>query len=567
MQNIVDYILNVKGNLDQQLGSAANHAKTLETNLVGVKSMASTIAGALGVGFAVFQGIDFVKKGVEKFKELEEVTAKVEANLKSTGGVAGVSMKNIEEYSKGLSGKIHASRVDIMDMASQMLTFPSISKDVFQSSMGLIADIAKQTGHGLSETAIMYGKALNDPSAGLQKMMRYGVVFTEQEKKRIQALQASGDLIGAQKSMMDAIAGSGYAGVAEAMFNADPIARFNKMMGGAQVAIGEIAVEALKKIMPLLESFASIIKSTAVFLKEHSTAILMVVSILGSAILAYKTYTAVTAAYAIIQTGLTSGTWLLTAAWTALDVVMSLNPIGLIIAGISALVAIVVVCWNKFEGFREIVLGVWEVIKWFGSEVIKVIEGLYNAWMGLHTFDLNQIKQGFAQLSDVWENGGRRAGEAWAKGQAEGAKSMADSHKYETDKAIAEKIASLSEAGKITSKAQAYAIANLMNKINSDLKSKLITEEQKAEILSLLPQKGKKGANLNINAQTSDADKPKTKAEGRKNINITVTYNAPLIQDFTISSTNITDGLESLKNKVSEILVGATHDTLLVADH
>lgn len=567
MQNIVEYLLNVKGNIDQQLGSASKHAKALESNLSGVKSMAGSIAGTLGVGFAVFEGIDFVKKGVEKFKELEEITAKVEANLKSTGGAAGVSMKNVEEYSKGLSGKIHASRVDIMDMASQMLTFPAISKDVFQSSMGLIADIAKQTGHGLSETAIMYGKALNDPSAGLQKMMRYGVVFTEQEKKRIKELQTSGDLIGAQKSMMDAIAGSGYAGVAEAMFNADPIARFNKMMGGAQVAIGEVAVNALKVIIPYLEKFASLIKSTAVFLKEHSTAILMVISVVGSAMLAYKSWIIISSAYIAVQTALTSGTLALTAATWALNIAMSINPVGLVIAGIAALVAIVVVCWNKFEGFRKFIFSVWESIKSIFSTYIQSIVGFLKTLWGALTGDTAMLKDGIEKMKDAALNGGKKVGEAWAKGQAEGAKSWRDSHMYDEDKAIAEKITSLNEAGKISAKAQAYAVTNLTNKLIGDVKSKLITEEQKKEILSLLPQKGKKIAGSDININDNTDKQPKTKAEGRKNINITVTYNAPLIQDFTISSTNISDGLESLKNKVSEILVGATHDTLLVADH
>lgn len=567
MQNIVDYVLNIKGNLDQQLGSAANHAKVLESNLGSIKSMAGNIAGALGVGFAVFQGIQFVKKGVEKFKELEETTAKVEANLRSTGAVAGVSLKDIEGYSKELSGKIQASRVDIMDMASQMLTFPAISKDVFQSSMGLIADIAKQTGHGLSETAIMYGKALSDPTAGLQKMMRYGVMFTDAEKEKIKTLQASGSLIGAQKFMMESISKSGYAGVAEAMFNADPIARFNKMMGGAQVAIGEIAVKALKAIMPYLEGFASLLKSTAIFLKENSTTILTLVTVIGSAMLAYKGYMAITSAYAVVQAGLTSGTWAMTAAQWALNVAMVANPIGIAVAAIAALAAGVYLAWQKLEGFRKLIFSVWEVVKSAFSSMVKIIMGYAKVWQGVFTLDLDMIKSGFNQMVDTAKNAGKDAGKAWAKGQAEGAKSWADSHRQEEDEKIAKRIASLSEAGKISVKAEANAIANLTNKMNSEIKKKQLTEEQKQEILSLLPKKGQKTAGADININNNAGKEPKTKAEGRKNINITVTYNAPLIQDFTISSTNISDGLESLKNKVSEILVGATHDTLLVADH
>ncbi|ROH98410.1 phage tail tape measure protein [Chryseobacterium sp. G0240] len=45
-------------------------------------------------------------------------------------------------------------------------------------------------------------------------------------------------------------------------------------------------------------------------------------------------------------------------------------PIVWIVAGIAALIAIVVVCWNKFEGFRTVIFKGWEALKLFGT-VIK----------------------------------------------------------------------------------------------------------------------------------------------------------------------------------------------------
>ncbi|OAH73578.1 hypothetical protein AXA65_07520 [Chryseobacterium sp. FP211-J200] len=59
----------------------------------------------------------------------------------------------------------------------------------------------------------------------------------------------------------------------------------------------------------------------------------------------------------------TGAQWLWNAAMTA-------NPIGLVIAGVAALSATVVVCWNKFEGFRKVIFKGWEGLKLFGT-VIK----------------------------------------------------------------------------------------------------------------------------------------------------------------------------------------------------
>ncbi|MET7752589.1 hypothetical protein [Micromonospora sp. NPDC005367] len=77
-------------------------------------------------------------------------------------------------------------------------------------------------------------------------------------------------------------------------------------------------------------------------------------------------------------------TWLLNAALLA-------NPIGLIILGVLALVAVFVVLWVKFEGFREFWIATWEVIKdaalavgrWFKDTLWgKWIKGAWDAIIG-----------------------------------------------------------------------------------------------------------------------------------------------------------------------------------------
>lgn len=54
---------------------------------------------------------------------------------------------------------------------------------------------------------------------------------------------------------------------------------------------------------------------------------------------------------------------LMKVAQLALNAVMSLNPIGLIIAAIAGLVAAFVILWNKSEAFRNFWIGLWDGIK------------------------------------------------------------------------------------------------------------------------------------------------------------------------------------------------------------
>lgn len=53
---------------------------------------------------------------------------------------------------------------------------------------------------------------------------------------------------------------------------------------------------------------------------------------------------------------------LMKVAQLALNAVMSLNPIGLIVAAIAGLVAAFVVLWNKSEAFRNFWIGLWEAV-------------------------------------------------------------------------------------------------------------------------------------------------------------------------------------------------------------
>lgn len=136
-------------------------------------------------------------------------------------------------------------------------------------------------------------------------------------------------------------------------------------------------------------------------------------------------------------------TVLLTAKQWLLNVAMNANPIGLIIAGIAALIAALVAAYKNFDWFRGIVHGAWEGLKAFGSvlwdSVLSSIKGLLDGISGVgaalkHLFagEFSEAAdagiaavQGFVKASPmgmaagVVENFGK-VGEAAAKGYQKG---------------------------------------------------------------------------------------------------------------------------------------------------
>ena len=81
-------------------------------------------------------------------------------------------------------------------------------------------------------------------------------------------------------------------------------------------------------------------------------------------------------------------------------------PIVWIVAGIASLVAITVVCWNKFEGFRKVIFKGWEAMKLFGN-VIKdyVINRFKELLSGITGIGSALMKFFKGDWEDAWETG------------------------------------------------------------------------------------------------------------------------------------------------------------------
>lgn len=87
----------------------------------------------------------------------------------------------------------------------------------------------------------------------------------------------------------------------------------------------------------------------------------------------------------------TVATTLWSKAQSVLNTVITANPIGLLIAGITALVAGIVYLWNTNDGFREAIINAWNSIKEVGIAVWEWLvkfftEDIPNAWNNLVVF-------------------------------------------------------------------------------------------------------------------------------------------------------------------------------------
>jgi len=523
MTNTVDYVLNLRDKISPGLENANTKAKGLESTMGGIKNVIGKIGIAMGGMMLAMKGFEYLKEATAESGNLKIAQDQVRAGLKSTANAAGITYKEISKINTSLFHASNFTKEQLMSMQSIIVTFPGITKKSFGSAGQIIADMSTRMGQDVKMTAIQVGKALQDPVLGATALRRVGVNLTAEQSAAIKKLVAEGKKQVAQQMIMTEL-NKEFGGSAKAAYDALPLSEYGKTMADVKEKIGDavLALETAlepaittigKTIMIVIDSLEALFH----WMSENKTIIEAVTIGVVAGVVAWKAYNLVTliASGSMLKfifglTGMFSGIIANTAAVWAWTTALLANPAVWVAIGIGALIASVVALTKHFGGFKNMIKGVWEILKAFALGVGNAFKGLAEIIVGALTFNPAKMVAGLKTTVEAVKDAGKNISSAWNNSDA---------------KAAAEK-------GK-----------------------------------SLIPQTGKQGLMGKSGTPGQVTKAPATKATGQKNINIHVAYNAPLIKDFTISTTNIQEGFSKLKEKVTDILTSATHDSLMVAEY
>lgn len=185
-------------------------SKTSETEKL-FKSLGGSIAGA----FSIKAVSDFARKSAEAWRGQKEAVSVMNQVLKSTGAEAWTSSAELKEMAASLQQVTNYGDETITSMHGVLLGFRNITGKNFEHASKAILDMATVMKMDLSSAAQVVGKALEDPINGLGSLSRQGFHFTEQQKQMLKAMVEAGDMMGAQKIILEELDGT-YGGAAEA---------------------------------------------------------------------------------------------------------------------------------------------------------------------------------------------------------------------------------------------------------------------------------------------------------------------------------------------------------------
>lgn len=162
--------------------------------------------------------------------------------------------------------------------------------------------------------------------------------------------------------------------------------------------IGDAFAPVTMKVMDLGAQFANAgdyIVQFAKWLTGGSTSASIFTAVIGGLATGFLTYQAVIQGVALKNWLLSAETWKLNAAFAA-------NPIGIVVVAVAALVAGLVIAYNKFEGFRAMVDGVWSSLKQVGSNIMGMFTKLPDMIIKAFTQIPNAIAQIFSGVGDLF---------------------------------------------------------------------------------------------------------------------------------------------------------------------
>ena len=238
------------------------------------------------------------------------------------------------------------------------------SLEYSQELLSAALDISASTGKDLTTVTDALSKAYNGNMKGLK------------------ALDASLiPVIADGASFEDVMAGlaatTGGAASDAANTAAGQMKNFGIQMGEAKEAIGAALLPAVEKLLGLLIPLATMAQ-------ENTTLFLIFAGVIGAvsaAILAVNLALKVQAAYTKIAA----------AAQFLFNAAMAANPVTLVVIAIMALVAALVLAYNKSEAFRNVVNGLFDAIKTGVTASVDFIKGYLNTVLDFYKTIFNGI--------------------------------------------------------------------------------------------------------------------------------------------------------------------------------
>ncbi len=435
------------GDLENESKKAAQEQDKHNQKLREGKSSADTLAGgfkslmgAIGGVVATYASVQGVKSVLNWSDEITQTTSRLNLVNDSFNKING-SQQTTRELQDKIFQAAQASRGSYQDLEGLVASLGNNARDAFSNTDEMVkfatnlnktfaisgasaeemSNATLQLTQGLA-SGTLRGDELNSvlenapelinviansmgvPRGQIRELAAEGKITAEVVKN---ALIGSSDEINAKFQSMDVTFGQlwtqftntaqhAFEPVSEALGQLANDPDFQNALDTLSSTIADLTPKVADFISTLVGATPTVLTNIIdafTWLVDHGEAVGFALSSIGGALLAYQTYSFVSG----IITSITAATEGMTIAQAALNLVMSLNPIMLVVTALGALTAGIIYLWNTNEGFRNALIEAWNAI----------VGAFQNAWTNISGF-FTALAQGWNEaiitVQNFWFN-------------------------------------------------------------------------------------------------------------------------------------------------------------------
>lgn len=224
-------------------------------------------AAAIGVGAFVGAGLAIATVfggaliyAIKQASDSNVVIAQTNALLKSTHDASGMSAQGIDDLTNRLETLTGVDDDVVRTATNMLLSFTRIGKETFPQATQASLDLATFLNKGLlptqeqvQQSAILIGKALNDPVRGMTALQRVGITLSDAQKEQVKHFMAVNDIADAQKVILGEL-NKETGGAAEAAGNTLPgmLEKLKNSFNDVFKAVGFV-------VLPILQGFMNLV--------------------------------------------------------------------------------------------------------------------------------------------------------------------------------------------------------------------------------------------------------------------------------------------------------------------
>ena len=361
-------------------------------------------------------------KSLKNWETQASAIATLENNLKRRQESLGYTSEQIQKMASDMQGKsIFGDESIIQNVTNQLLTFDKVNGDTFKRANQAVLDMtsklygANATAEQMRPIALSVGKALQNPAEAMNSLGRVGVKFTEQQRKAVKQLVATGQSAKAQEFILRSLEKQ-YNGSAEALGNTQPLKQLANAFDDMLEPLGQIVQEFLIPLVKVATSaigvfnnFPKPIKTTIVTIMGLIAIASPLLMVIGSVIQAVGTIATVGSTVLGVIRGWQIATKVMTAVQWAMNASLYGCPVVWIIAGIIAIIAIIVLLvkhWDKVVAYLKFVWdfwvgvfkNIWAFMQEFVAGIVQKFATIWDTVKSVFSAVKEFIKQNFINI-------------------------------------------------------------------------------------------------------------------------------------------------------------------------